>query len=125
MKIGKPTIKIIYNVLGIISLLIGAIGIILPILPTTPFILLSAACFCKGSNKLHDWLLQSRVFGPIIKDYEEKKGIEKKTKIKAISIMWFAVIITILFFLNTIFHIVMVISVALIGTLVMLRIKSI
>jgi uncharacterized membrane protein YbaN (DUF454 family) len=56
--------------LGIMALLLGVIGIFLPIMPTTPFILLAAGCFARGSERLHDWMLAQRFAGPIIRNWE-------------------------------------------------------
>ncbi len=65
---------------GCICVLLGVIGIFLPLLPTTPFILLAAICFSKSSERLHQWLLQHRLFGPLITDWEESGVIRRKTK---------------------------------------------
>lgn len=76
--------KIILITIGILSLLLGGIGVFLPVLPTTPFLLLSAYCFSKSSEKFHSWLLENRIFGKYIRDYQEKKGITLKNKIIAV-----------------------------------------
>lgn len=55
---------------GITALLLGLIGIVLPLLPTTPFILLAATCFARGSQRFHDWLLGQRIAGPIIREWQ-------------------------------------------------------
>ncbi|HEY4533949.1 MAG TPA: YbaN family protein [Fusobacterium sp.] len=70
-----------------ISLILGGIGIFLPLLPTTPFILLSAFCFQKSSERFHQWILSSPVFGKYIRDYQEQKGITLKNKVIAIIFM--------------------------------------
>lgn len=79
--------KKLYLILGCLSLALGAIGIFLPILPTTPFVLLSAFLFERSSEKFHRLLLENRIFGKYIKDYTEKKGITYKNKIIAITVM--------------------------------------
>jgi uncharacterized protein len=79
-------------VAGTFSLALGAIGLFLPILPTTPFLLLSAACYMRSSERLHDWLINNRWFGEYIKNYQAGKGIPMKTKIIALSVMWLAII---------------------------------
>ena len=61
---------------GFISLALGIVGIILPLLPTTPFLLLSAYCFSQSSEKFHNYILNNKVFGQYIRDYNEKKGIK-------------------------------------------------
>ncbi len=65
---------------GLICVALGAIGVILPLLPTTPFILLAAACFAKSSDRFHQWLLNNSVFGPVIINWRETRSIPKKSK---------------------------------------------
>ena len=77
----------LYKSLGFIFLGLGVIGVFLPLLPTTPFLLVSAACFAKSSDKWHQWLLSNRVFGPLIKDWQERKCISFSTKVIAISLV--------------------------------------
>ena len=71
--------------LGYLFLAIGAIGVVLPLLPTTPFVLLAAGCFSRSSPRLHAWLMNSELFGPILRDWEERKCICLKVKVFAIS----------------------------------------
>lgn len=66
---------------GWLSLLLGVFGIFLPLLPTTPFVLLSACCFSKSSERFHGWLLQHRFFGPIILDWQSQGVIRLRVKI--------------------------------------------
>ncbi len=66
--------------LGWLSLLLGLLGIVLPLLPTTPFVLLAALLFSKSSPALHQKLLAHRLMGPIIRDWEEKGVIKPRTK---------------------------------------------
>ncbi|MDT8375784.1 MAG: YbaN family protein [Mariprofundaceae bacterium] len=65
----------IYKALGFLFLGLGFIGIFLPLLPTTPFVLLAAGCFAKSSEGLSRWLLNNRTFGPMIRNWEEHKCI--------------------------------------------------
>ncbi len=83
--------------LGTIFLALGAIGIFVPILPTTPFLLLSAACYLKGSERMHKWLINNRVFGTYIKNYKEGKGMSARAKIFTLSLLWISVIPSALF----------------------------
>lgn len=73
----------IYILAGWLSLLVGLIGVWLPLLPTTPFVLLAAFCFSQGSKRLHDWLRNSRLFGPMILDWEKYHGIRTPAKVTA------------------------------------------
>lgn len=74
-------------VLGWLFVIIGVIGIFLPILPTTPFLLLAASCFANSSEKFHSWLLNSPVFGVIIQDWQKHRYIKKRTKIWAMTVV--------------------------------------
>ena len=71
-------------VAGSVSLLLGLIGVVLPGLPTTPFILLSAACYAKASPRLHQWLLNHRWFGPMLRDWESDRSLTRRTKTIAV-----------------------------------------
>ncbi len=62
---------------------LGVIGIFLPVLPTTPLVLLAAWCFSRGSQRLHRWLLEHRLFGPMVRDWEEHHVIRRRAKILA------------------------------------------
>lgn len=65
---------------GLLSLLLGIIGIFVPLLPTTPFLLLAAYCFSNSSERLHSWLLNHKTFGPLIRDWEEHGVIRLRIK---------------------------------------------
>jgi|TARA_B110000238_G_scaffold188341_1_gene219273 uncharacterized membrane protein YbaN (DUF454 family) len=81
---------------GWLSIILGVIGIIMPLLPTTPFILLAAGCFAKSSPKFHQWLVGHAFFGPFISNYNSDSGIPKNVKIKAIIFIWITLSISIL-----------------------------
>jgi uncharacterized membrane protein YbaN (DUF454 family) len=70
----------LYLGVGITALLMGILGIFLPILPTTPFILLAAACFARSSERFHDFLLNNRVTGPIIYEWCVHRSIPRRVK---------------------------------------------
>lgn len=86
-------ICLLINLLAFTSLALGIIGIFLPILPTTPFILLTLWLFSKSSKRFHQALLNHRICGPAIKEYLKGKGIRKKYKIVALSFMWSTLIV--------------------------------
>jgi len=73
---------------GTVSLAIGAIGIVLPVLPTTPLLLLAFACYCRSSKRMTRWILTNKYFGNYIRRYIEGKGIPMKTKIIALAFLW-------------------------------------
>lgn len=71
----------LYLLAGYIALAVGAIGVVLPLLPTTPFIILAAFFFSKGSERMHQWLLNRKSFGPMIRGWEKYKVIPLKAKV--------------------------------------------
>lgn len=79
---------------GWISLVLGVLGIVLPVLPTTPFLLLSAACFAKSSERFYVMLLTNRYFGPYIRDWRANRGLTIKTKLWVIFVMGFTMSIS-------------------------------
>ena len=88
--VRRPTSlkKGLFVVAGTICLVFGAVGIILPILPTTPFLLLSAACYLRGSDRMYRWLLNNKWLGTYIRNYREGKGIPLRGKISALVLLW-------------------------------------
>ena len=93
--------RMFFIFLGTIFLGLGSIGIILPILPTTPFLLLAAACYIRGSQRIYHRLISNRIFGEFISNYMKGKGIKWQQKGIAIFSMWVMITITIIFFLDT------------------------
>jgi uncharacterized membrane protein YbaN (DUF454 family) len=73
---------------GTLSVALGAIGMFLPLLPTTPFLLLGAFCYSRSSDKFYTRLLGNRVCGPYIKNYRERGGITLRQKVMALSVLW-------------------------------------
>lgn len=94
---GGQTMRIVCVILGSISLGLGIIGLLLPLVPTTPFLLLSAACYARGSEKFHSWLLNHRWFGSYLRDYLSGAGIPLKAKVSAIVLIWISIAVTGLF----------------------------
>ena len=80
-KKGQKIIRALWLAVGLVCVGLGAIGIVLPILPTTPFLLAAAACFCKSSTRMYDWLLSNKWFGEYIRNYKEGRGLPLRTKI--------------------------------------------
>ena len=84
-------IRFLWNIAGTVFLVIGLIGIPLPVLPTTPFLLLAAACYLRGSERMYRWMLTNRYFGAYLADYRAGMGIPKRTKAYAITVLWVAI----------------------------------
>ncbi len=73
-------VRALYLTLGFAALILGAVGAVLPVLPTTPFVLLAAACFARSSQRFHDKLLANRIAGPIIREWNEHRSIRRPVK---------------------------------------------
>ena len=106
-------------VLGVISFGLGVLGIFIPGLPTTPFLLLSAFLFFRSSEKLYNWLIHHPRFGAYIRYYRIYKAIPLKTKIYATALMWLMVLISTVFFIENIIIDIIVIAAGITGTIVM------
>ncbi|MES2257090.1 MAG: YbaN family protein [Pseudomonadota bacterium] len=80
--------KFILIALGGIFLVLAVLGVFLPLLPTTPFLLLASACFARSSTRLHQWLRNHGVFGRYLSDFEDGRGIPLRGKVLALALMW-------------------------------------
>ncbi|MAV92006.1 MAG: hypothetical protein CL676_11355 [Bdellovibrionaceae bacterium] len=90
--------RILLSFLGFLSLIVGLIGIFLPLLPTTPFLILAAWCFVRSSPRMHAWIYRHSLFGEPLRDWEERGAIRPKNKVIAVIlllassfILWFQV----------------------------------
>ena len=84
-------------VAGSICVVLGAVGVVVPLLPTTPFLLLAAACYAGSSERLYNWLLANRTFGPLIRDWREHRALPLRVKVVAISMIWIMIGSSVLF----------------------------
>lgn len=87
----NPALRYALLAIGWLSVALGVIGIFLPVLPTTPFLLLAAACFMRSSKRFYLWLVNHPHLGPWIVDYLEGQGIPLKGKVYAIGLMWLSI----------------------------------
>ena len=82
------TVKIFLAILGCAALALGVVGIFVPLLPTTPFLLLAAALWVRSSPRLYEWLLAHRCFGEYIRNFRENRAIPMRAKVVSIALMW-------------------------------------
>jgi len=87
-------LKYVWIGLGWLFVGLGVLGIALPLLPTTPFLLLAAVCFSRGSEKIHSWLLNHPRLGPPIRDWQAHRAISRNSKITATAAMLILLVIT-------------------------------
>jgi hypothetical protein len=97
MRDNNPTkargtwIRILLIIAGTFFVVLGIVGIFVPVLPTTPFLLLAAACYARSSQRFHGWLLNNRWFGNYIRNYVERKGLSPKVKVLTIALLWITI----------------------------------
>ncbi len=110
--------RILYIIGGTLSLALAILGIVLPGLPTTPFALLSAYLYAKSSEKLYNWLLNNKILGPRIKNYNKRNGVTRKGKIGIILFMWTMVCISSFVIIKIMPLRILILSLGLIGAIV-------
>lgn len=86
--------KWLWNIIGLISFVLGFMGMFLPILPTTPLWLLAAFCFMKGSQKLYDWATSYNTFNEIVTNFRIHRAIPMRIKIISTSTLWITIAIS-------------------------------
>ncbi|MCG8536572.1 MAG: YbaN family protein [Pseudomonadales bacterium] len=109
---------------GWVSVVLGVVGIFLPLLPTTPFMLLAAICFSKSSKRFHEWLLNQPHLGNYIRMYLEGKGITAKTKVVTLIFLWLTIGSSATFFVEPVYLKVMMVAIALAVTIHLLRMPT-
>ena len=98
----SKTKRMVLILTGLVCLALGILGIFIPLLPTTPFLLLAAACFFRASDRLYQWLINHKVFGLYIRNYREHKAIPLKMKITSIGLLWMTLLFSIFYIVNSI-----------------------
>lgn len=109
---------------GTFFLGLGLLGLVLPILPTTPFLLLAAFCYSRSSKRFYDWLMSNRLFGSYLKNYKEGRGMPVKAKMFTISFLWVTITYS-AFTVVTIFAVQIILILVAVGVTVhLLKIKN-
>lgn len=114
-------LRYIYIFLGSISILVGLIGIVVPGLPTTVFLLIAAALYAKGSQRFYNALVQSKFLGAYIRNF--RKGMSLQEKIRAMSMMWTMILISVIFFIDQMAFRALVVALGVVGTIAMSLVK--
>ena len=84
--------KLLYLLLGTLCLILGIIGIFLPVLPTTPLLLLTAFCYYRGSSRMYDWLMSHPKLGPYIRNFREHRMIPRRVKAYILTMLWLSLL---------------------------------
>ena len=117
-------IRYIMISLGTIFLALGAIGVVVPGLPTTPFLLLAAAFYVRSSERLYSWLLNHKLFGKIVRDFRETRSISIRTKLISTGTMWAMIVLSICLFIDNLAVKITISALGAIGTVVLLLIPT-
>jgi len=117
-------IKIILIICGTISLIFGIIGIFVPLLPAAPFLLITSACYLKGSNKLYNMLIENKYIGKYLLNYRKNRSIPKKLKYTTIVSLWISIIVSIVFVVSNIYLKVLLFVIAIAVSVHVLKLKS-
>ena len=120
-----PVQRYLFLLGGTISLGLGILGIPLPLLPTTPFLLLSAYCYARSSRRFYYWLINHKVFGRHIHNYWEHRGITRRVKAGAISFLWLSMTLTAIFAMESLWLRLLLLVVAIAVTIHIAAIKTI
>lgn len=112
-------LRFLFIFLGTLSLFLGLVGVFIPGLPTTPFLLLTAALYIKSSDKLYRKVVENRIIGYYVIKYRTNNGMTKRDKVFAISLMWIMIAISCIFFIDNVLIKFIVATVGLIGSIVM------
>ena len=116
--------KAFFTVAGTFFVCLAAIGVVLPILPTTPFLLLAAACYIKGSERMNYWLNNNKLFGGYLRNYREGRGISAKGKIFTLCVLWATMLYAVIFLTNVLIYQVVMLVVPLGVTIHLVRIPT-
>jgi len=117
--------KLLLIIAGFTCLLLGAVGVVMPLLPTTPLVLLAAICFSSANERFYEILRRNRIFGPFIENYRTKQGISKLHKFGSIAFLWFGLLTTMLVIRTSkIYLILSIVGICVTIHLLMLKSKS-
>lgn len=121
---NNGVVRIWYLAAGHLSIVLAILGIFLPLLPTTPFLLLAAFCYARGSVRFYNWLLNSPTFGPIIRNWREDRSVALKHKVMAIGLITLSIGSSVIFFVPNIYGKICLSLLGVAWIVVMLRIPT-
>ncbi|MGB5894000.1 MAG: YbaN family protein [Ignavibacteriaceae bacterium] len=116
--------RYLYFTSGILLVAIGVIGIFLPILPTTIFLILASACFIKSSPRANEWLRNHKILGAYIKNYQDKSGLTIKAKVFNVALLWIMILSSAYFFTEELFIKLLLLAIAIGVTIHLLMVKT-
>jgi uncharacterized membrane protein YbaN (DUF454 family) len=100
------------------------VGLLLPLVPTTPFLLAAAACFYRSSDRFYNWIMNNRYFGHYLREYQSGRGIPMRVKILTLTFTWTSTLVSVLFFVPWLWLKIMLVTISLAVTIHLIRIKT-
>ena len=122
--VKSRALRILLLIAGWFFIGLALAGVIIPLLPTTPFLLVAAACFMRSSPRFYQWLLNNKLFGKYIRDYKEKKGVPVNVKLVALIFLWASILVTALFLISILWLQILLFCIAAAVTLHIMLIKT-
>lgn len=96
----SPIVRSLWIVAGTLSVGLGVVGIVVPMMPATPFLLFAAFCYSRGSKRFHDWLVGHKLLGGYIRAYRDGRGLDRRQKALILVLLWASFGATIVFFVK-------------------------
>ena len=108
---------------GSLCLVLAVLGVFLPLLPTTPFLLLASACYVRSSERLHGWLMGNRLLGGYIRNFKERRGVTARAKVMTIVLLWLPLLYSV-YRLDLFWVELLLVVMGLVWTVLIIRMKS-
>jgi len=116
--------KLLFITIGSIFLGLGALGIVIPGLPATPFLILAAVFYLRGSSRLHHWIRHHRIFGKYLNIYQKNKAMTLQSKITALAMMWTMILISSFLLIENPMVRWIILATGVIGTIIIIQIRT-
>ena len=123
-SVKSKTLQIVLVSLGVGFVALGVLGIFLPVMPTTVFLLLAAACFVRSSERLHNWLQNHRVLGVYLQAVQGRSGMPRRAKITTLAVLWVSILCSAFIFINALWLQISLLAIACGVSIFILRIKT-
>lgn len=123
-KTISPVVKYLYLISGFLLVIIGVIGIFLPVLPTTIFLILASACFIKSSPQANEWLRNHKILGMYIKNYQDNSGLTVMSKVINITLLWLMICVSAFLFTDILYIRLLLFLIAVGVTIHLLMVKT-
>jgi uncharacterized protein len=121
---NSPLVRYLLIFMGSISVGLAVLGIALPVLPTTPFLLFAAWCYARSSKRFYVWLMTHRLWGKYLSDYTSGKGVPVKVKVYAIALLWITILSSVIFAIDKLWLQMLLLAIATGVSFHILRIKT-